>query len=185
MCRRRVDVWQRTCRSVAAVSGRVVFARAIVAECGGKWQAGGVRFVYPPPPPPPPHVETNFQGMRPANTPDPFPVYKPARCDAPAGQGKPRIPLVLWQTGRGNDRRSHNNASLSATQMVNALMEGGGLKLVWHNDSMARDFVARECPLAIRAYDCLRPHAYKVRQPTPNPNQAACRAGAPPTPGQG
>lgn len=179
MCRRRVDAWQRTCRSVAVVSGRVVFARATVAECGGKWQAGGVRIVHPPPPPPPPHVETaaavSFQGSRPANTPDPFPVYKPARCDARAGQGNSRIPLVLWQTGRGNDRRAHNNASARAAQMANALMEGGGLQLVWHNDSMARDFVARECPLAIRAYDCLRPQAYKAPLPTLTP----ARAGAP------
>jgi hypothetical protein len=91
-------------------------------------------------------------------------VYKPARCDALTGQGNSRIPLVLWQTGRGNDRRTHNNASARAAQMANALMEGGGLQLVWHNDSTARDFVARECPRAIRAYDCLRPQAYKARR---------------------
>ena len=116
LCRRRVDAWQRTCRSVAAVSGRMVAARATVAECGGKWQAGGVRIVHPPPPPPPPQVESavaaTFQGMRPAKTPDPFPVYKPARCVEypqrfPEGtpEGTPsRIPRVLWQTGRGEDQ---------------------------------------------------------------------------------
>jgi hypothetical protein len=188
VCRRRAEAWQRTCGSDARVSGRLVAAKSSAAECGGKWQQGGVRLVHPPPPPPPPQpvsaVAATFQGMRPARTPDPFPVYKPTRCD---GSVASRIPSILWQTGRGKDRRAHNNASASAAGMARALIEGGGLRLEWHNDSAARAFVAAQCPRALRAYDCLRPNAYKARPRPASPDLAfgtrvqSFRPGLPPS----
>jgi len=165
MCRRRAEAWRRTCGSAAVSTRLVAAATAKDSDCGGKWRSGGLRFVSPPPPPlPPPRPSATelFQGTRPARTPGPFPIYKPAACGASAEQrSATSIPMVLWQTGRGNDRRAHNNASAVAARVAHQMIDAG-LELVWHNDSAARAFVAEHCPRAIRAYDCLRPHAYKA-----------------------
>lgn len=94
----------------------------------------------------------------PARTPNPIPVYRPKKCPPRA---RSQIPLMLWQTGRGNSVREHNNATQVATHLATLLM-GDGIKHSWHNDTAARLFVASECPFALHAYDCLRPHAYRA-----------------------
>ena len=37
-----------------------------------------------------------------------------------------------------------------------------GTQVIYHNDTAAREFIARQCPFAIAAYDCLRPPSFKA-----------------------
>ena len=111
---------------------------------------------------PPPREARISNGLppifQPAKAPDGFPIYKPGSC-SPGSIS--RIPPVLWQTGRGSSLREHNNVTRAASELALSLV-GSGIRPVWHGDGAARGFVARECPEALRAYDCLRPHAFRA-----------------------
>ena len=95
-----------------------------------------------------------------ARTPgdQPFPIRHPAACGA--SRRSSAIPRVLYQTGRGNSLREHNNMS-DADVAAHAKMTAG-MQVVFQNDETARAFVARECPYALRVYDCLIPVSYRA-----------------------
>ena len=147
-CALRANAWRKTCGPGTQVAASLQAPGAEQCAIAAR-SSGGVHVISQP------SVKDAFRA---AQSPEGYPVYKPARCERQTAQ---RIPKTLWQTGRGRDRLTHNNASASSARLAAALI---GMDVVqhWHNDREAREFVASACPSALYAYDCLRPHAYKA-----------------------
>lgn len=95
-----------------------------------------------------------------------FPFYRPRHCQQqqhePVGRRGNLIPRILWQTGRGNSIREHNGLNWSEYREQRKLLRRDRMRVVFHNDTAARNFVRRHCPFAAEAYDCLLPHSYKA-----------------------
>ncbi len=165
LCHQRMLAWRGTCGPGAHVT--VSLMPTSLSHCasgGGVATKGNAQLVSGAGPRAADSrsnlVHTNLPSLFvPAKLPDGYPVYRPGAC---TGHAKDlRVPAILWQTGRGNSVREHNNASATAAALAAELL-GEGLEHVWHNDSAARSFVADNCPAALEAYDCLKPKAFKA-----------------------
>ena len=175
LCQRRLQAWRMTCGAGAQITVRLAPIKLAGCASGGSAPTKGNarlatqqqqqqqrqrRHTSP-------QVGDRSNGVRtnlpaffvPAKVPDGYPFYRPGTCNTHATSLA--VPRVLWQTGRGNSAQEHNNATAAASQLAASLL-GDGLRHVWHNDSAARDFVARRCPEALAAYDCLRPNAFRA-----------------------
>ena len=88
-----------------------------------------------------------------------FPVRTPLHCKT----GNWKIPRVVIQTGRGKTARHHNNDSGAgrATAVARELA-GKDVRFRWFDDSSSHAFVARHCPQALKAYECLKPAPFKA-----------------------
>ena len=78
--------------------------------------------------------------------------------------GQPRIPRVVLQTGRGATARHHNADDRSrglATEGARQIA-GSLVSFRWFDDGASHAFVARHCPQALRAYECLVPASFKA-----------------------